>query len=497
MKGGTAMKGIRSLAVGRLWGRKGGALAVAVILGTAALAGCTVAGASTGGGTTQIVVGYQSETINTVTAGTLLRSLGYFERDLAALGRKTGKKYSVTWLNYSTGAPITAQMLAGNIDIGSMGDYPLLINGSRAQALTDDRTEMISVTGYNLRGALNGIVVARGSRVATLRQLAGQTVSTSVGSAGDGTLVQALAKAGINPVTGVKVENQDPSVGASALQAGSVAALAQFVDWPGLLVYKGEARLIYDGGSLDVPTLHGVVVRQAFAQQNPDVVKTFLQAQSQATDYLHQHPLAAAELVSRATGLPPAVVYLYNGPNGIATFSMAISPRLRAALSHDIPFLKSIGVLTSTSLDLNSFINTSYLQQVLGSSYQAEMASTANPAAITGTDAVCHVRVDDPATAGEVWLAGQNYTHPAANPTCLLRNIKADQAAGHTVQAAYIPDAVTGTRWFANQDIWVRDQATPAGPQFEPFATQASANIYLAAHPGAQIVSYSAAVAAS
>lgn len=471
---------------------KGWALAV---VGATALVGCTVAGASTGGGsTTQVVIGYQSETINTVTAGTLLRSLGYFERDLAALGRKTGKKYTVSWQNYSTGAPITAQMLAGNIDIGSMGDYPLLINGSRSQSLDDDRTEMVSVTGYNLRGALNGIVVARNSKVHTLAQLKGQAVSTSVGSAGDGTLVQALSRAGINPATGVNVENQDPSVGASSLQAGSVAALAQFVDWPGLLVYKNEARLLYDGGALDVPTLHGVVVRQAFAQQDPAVVKAFLQAQLQATDYLHQHPLAAAELVARATGIPAPVVYLYNGPDGVATFNMTVNPALRTALAHDIPFLKSIGVLSSTSLNLGSFINTSYLQQVLGSSaYQADMASTANPAAITGTDAACHQRVSDPATAGEVWLAGQDHTQPAATPTCLLRNIKADEAAGHTVQAAYIPDALTGTRWFANQDIWVRESAT----QFEPFATQASANTWLAAHPGGHIVSYAAAVAAS
>lgn len=466
-------------------------LAATAAIGAATLAGCTVAGASTSGGgsTVQVVIGYQSETINTVTAGTLLKALGYFERDLAALGRKTGKKYSVSWENYSTGAPITAQMLAGNIDIGSMGDYPLLINGSRSQALTDDRTEMVSVTGYNLHGALNGIVVAKNSKVDTLKQLKGQTISTSVGSAGDGTMVQALARAGINPATGVKVENQDPSVGASALQAGSVAALAQFVDWPGLLVYKGEAKLLYDGGSLNEPTLHGVVVRDAFAQQQPAVVKTFLQAQSQATSYLHQHPLAAAELVAKAAGLVPQVVYLYNGPNGVATFNMAITPQLRAALAHDIPFLKSIGVLTSTSLNLNSFINTSYLKQVVGASYDVPAA---NPAAITGTDTVCHQQVSNPATAGEVWLTGQNYTHPAATPTCLLRNIKADEAAGHSVQAAYIPDALTGTRWFADQDIWVRD-----GTQFEPFATQASADTYLAAHPGSHLISYAAAVAAA
>ena len=150
------------------------------------LAGCTVAGnASGGGGTDQIVVGYQSKTINTVTAGTLLRSRGYFEKRLKELGKSEGKKYSVVWRDYDTGAPITAQMLAGKIDIGSMGDYPLLINGSRSQAQgSDAETAWVSVTGYNLRGSLNGVVVATDSKAGTLRDLKGKTVSASVGSAG-------------------------------------------------------------------------------------------------------------------------------------------------------------------------------------------------------------------------------------------------------------------------------------------------------------------------
>ena len=43
-------------------------------------------------------------------------------------------------------------MVAGKIDIGSMGDYPLLINGSRAGANPNTRTEMLSVTGSSPRG---------------------------------------------------------------------------------------------------------------------------------------------------------------------------------------------------------------------------------------------------------------------------------------------------------------------------------------------------------
>ena len=212
----------------------------AVLLTSGALSACSVAGGAEGESDNVIVVGYQSKTINTVTAGTLLRDLGYFEKRLEDLG-----DYEVEWQDYDTGAPITAQMLAGKIDIGSMGDYPLLINGSRA-GTDDSGTSMIAVTGYNPHGALNGVVVNQDSDVTQLSDLEGASISASVGSAGHGTLVQALEKAGLDPNDDVSVENQDPSVGAAALKGGSVDAVSQFVAWPGLLAFRDDARLVYD-----------------------------------------------------------------------------------------------------------------------------------------------------------------------------------------------------------------------------------------------------------
>src|SRR5438067_841479 len=196
---------------------KGLALALAGVL----LAGCAPGNAATGG-TIEVVIGYQSKTINTVTAGTLLRSLGYFEQRLTDAGKRTGRTYHVVWQDYSTGAPITAQMVAGKIDIGSMGDYPLLINGSRTQQFGDGRTELVSTTGYNLRGALNMIVVGANSAITNLTQLKGQNISASAGSAGHGTTVHALQRAGLDPESDVRIQNQVPAVGASALQSGSV-----------------------------------------------------------------------------------------------------------------------------------------------------------------------------------------------------------------------------------------------------------------------------------
>lgn len=455
-----------------------------------ALNGCSDSSARASNEVT-LVIGYQSKTINTVTAGTLLRGKGYVERELTALGNRTGMHYDVEWQDYATGAPITGEMVAGKIDIGSMGDYPLLINGSRAQEFGDGPTSMISVTGYNARGALNMIVVAPDSDATTLADLEGARVSSSVGSAGDGLLVHALDSAGIDANDDVQRLNQQPAVGATALSAGSVDALAQFPAWPGQLVWDGTAKLLYDGASLDLPTLHGVVVRDAYAEQHPEVVEAFLRAQRSATDFLHRDPIAAAELVAEATGLPPEVVYLYNGRGGLVSFDQTIKPMQRDALSTDIPFLQSMRILKD--LDLDGFIDESYLKRVYGDAYERAVDTTDNPSPITGTDPVCHGPVTDPMRAGEVWLKGAKTTQPARDPVCLLRQVK---EAGDRVRVAYVPDAEHGTRWYADKCVWVLDQDQPRDNRLLPFATEAGAEDYVDEHGGAEIVSYEDALAA-
>src|ERR1700750_3012346 len=264
-----------------------------------AVAGCSLDSSTQSAGEVDVVIGYQSKTINTVTAGALLRAKGFLEKRLDDVTKRTGTKYSVQWQDYDTGAPITAQMLAEKIDIGSMGDYPLLINGSKTQANERAKTELVSVTGYNAKGALNMGVVPPASPAKTLTDLRGQKVSASVGSAGHGTLVRALTGVGIDPTTGVEGVKQQPPVGASALESGQVQALSQFVAWPGLLVFQNKARLLFDGAELGVPTFHGVVVRRDYASQHPEVLDAFLQAQLDATEFLHDKPLESAQIVAK------------------------------------------------------------------------------------------------------------------------------------------------------------------------------------------------------
>jgi NitT/TauT family transport system substrate-binding protein len=452
------------------------------------VAGC---GGAAGSKTVTVDIGYQSKTIDTINAGTLLRDRGTFEAKLAALGKKTGVTYDVQWLDFPSGPPLTAQMIADKVDIGSMGDYPILVNGSKTSEYPDARSQLVAITGYNLRGSLNQVVVPPDSPAHTLADLRGKVISTSLGSAAHGMVASAVGHSGMS-LSDVRLLNQDPPVGASALVNNQVAALAQFVPWPQLMVFRKEGRLLYDGGGNNVPTFHAVVARQSYAKVHPEVMQAFLESVKDTSDYLNTHPLAAALRVGAITGIEPEVTYLYNGPNGLVTFDPTIKQPLVDAMATDLPFLKDLGSVKQ--LDLVQFVNDHYLREMYGPGYDTARANLANPDALHGTDPVCHLPVDNPRTASEVWFAGQDTTSVAATPTCVLQQI-----AAHTgpVRATYVPDTTTGTRLFASAATWVLDPSAPPEARLLPFALDTDAAAYLASHPQTRQIDYRTALTAA
>lgn len=77
---------------------------LALLLGAATAATVVVGcGYGSDGKTITVDIGYQSKTINTVTAGTLLRDRGTFEAKLAELGKSKGVTYKVEWKDFAAG----------------------------------------------------------------------------------------------------------------------------------------------------------------------------------------------------------------------------------------------------------------------------------------------------------------------------------------------------------------------------------------------------------
>ena len=84
--------------------------------------------------TLEIGIGAQNTTTNTVTGGVVLKELGLLEKHLPKTGKYKDFQYKLSWQNATSGPPITNGMMANNIQIGMMGDYPLMVNGATGQA---------------------------------------------------------------------------------------------------------------------------------------------------------------------------------------------------------------------------------------------------------------------------------------------------------------------------------------------------------------------------
>ena len=86
--------------------------------------------------TIRVAIGTQDTTINCATGGLLIRELNLLTKYLPKDGKYKGVTWDVQWKNFTSGAPLTNEMVADKLDIGSMADFPGAANAA-ANARTD------------------------------------------------------------------------------------------------------------------------------------------------------------------------------------------------------------------------------------------------------------------------------------------------------------------------------------------------------------------------
>src|SRR5438445_13485764 len=79
--------------------------------------------------TIRVAVGTQDTTINCATGGLLIRELKLLEKFLPHDGKYKDVTYDIQWKNFTSGAPLTNEMIAGELDFGAMADFPGSLNG--------------------------------------------------------------------------------------------------------------------------------------------------------------------------------------------------------------------------------------------------------------------------------------------------------------------------------------------------------------------------------
>ena len=428
--------------------------------------------------TIEIAIGHQSMCTDTYTAGIVVKELGLLEKYLPKDGAYAGTEYDISWSDYSSGGPITNQMLANKLNIGVMGDYPLIVNGAKFQETESLRTIYVAGTGYNLKGSGNAVVVPVDSDIYSFDQIKGKSVSTPVGSAAWGMLLKAMQDAGISQQD-VSLKNQSPAVGAANIAAGKIDAHSDFCPWSEIMEFRGTGRKIYDGSQAGVPYLHGVVVREDFAKEYPEVVTAFVKAVVTAGQWIRENPPEAVALMEKWTGVEKEVLYIYFSRGGHLTLDPTIKDQWIEALKFDHKVLereKAIPPLDFNAWITEDFVKSAYVE--LGLDYAAEKASVVDPSA---------------ANAGlpaEIWHARDGISSYPTLPE-FIKAIAEFEATGAKLNATYVYDRTTGLKLFGKTAFYVHG----SDGAYEAFLRKPDADAR-AAEIGGEVIDLPTAVAA-
>ncbi|KRW25767.1 nitrate ABC transporter substrate-binding protein [Acinetobacter baumannii] len=409
--------------------------------------------------TVRVAIGTQDTTINCATGGLLIRELNLLPKYLPKDGKYKHVKYDIQWKNFTSGAPLTSEMVAGRLDLGAMADFPAVNNLAAFKKAGKESIFLAPLSG-SINGSGNAIVVPIDSKVTSFKELKGQTISVPFASTAHGLLLRAIQAEGWQLDKDIKVIAQAPEVAGPALKSHKIAAHADFVPFGELFAYQGFAKKIYDGSQAKSPTFHGSLASKDYAQQHPEVIKAYLQATIEANRLIQEQPEKYSELIAEKTGIPAEVVYLFHGPLGLQTRDLTWKSEYRKATQIAIDTLKVLGKNDGT-LDVNKFIDDQYIKdafQASGLNYSQQLADYAK-SPLVANDALTGQPIKTFDRVTQIWVKGEEKVRSYETPEHAFSDLKKIQADGKTVRVVYSQDHQSDIKLLANLAWYATNKA--------------------------------------
>lgn len=407
--------------------------------------------------TIRIAIGTQDTTINCAAGGLLIRELGLLDKYLPRNGKYQDAQYEIEWKNFTSGAPLTNEMVAGKLDFGAMADFPGAFNGVAFQD-AGKQSLFISVLSGSTLGSGNGIVVPAASPVQSLAELKGKTISVPFASTAHGMLLRAVAAQGWDPEKDVRIIAQAPEIAGSALRSNRIEAHADFVPFAELFPNRGFARKIFDGSQANAPTFHGALVDADYASKYPEIVTAYLRAGIEADQLLATEPEKYSELIEKVTGIEAEVSYLFHGPLGLQTRDLSWKPEYRQAVSTSIETLKLLK-RTDRSLDTDTFIDDRYIRAAFKAAnldYEKQLSNYAQ-LPLEAKDALTGEPITDFKRLAQIWVRGEDKVRHYASPESAFKALAELEQQGKDIRALYAQAADSGIKLLANQAWFVRN----------------------------------------
>lgn len=214
------------------------------------------------------------------------KTRGVVEQRFGALG------VGVEWREFQFGPPLVEALNVGAIDLGSVGDTPPIF----AQAA---RSKFVYAATH--ASSACGVIVPKGSPIASAAELKGKRISIPKGSSAHNVAISALEKAGVS-FKDVEPVYLAPADGQAAFARGAVDAWSIWDPYFALTEISAGAKLIALGTDVS-PQFSFALASRSFAEAQPDLLAAALEEIGRAGRWSNENREEAARLFSEATGV--------------------------------------------------------------------------------------------------------------------------------------------------------------------------------------------------
>jgi taurine transport system substrate-binding protein len=203
----------------------------------------------------------------------------------------------IEWKLFDSGGSVNEAAIAGSIDFGLAGSSPV------SRGLSQPIPYQVPWI-HDVIGAAEALVVKDG--IESIADLEGKKVATPFASTAHFSLLAALEDAGVDPAK-VDIIDAEPDDIYAAWTRGDIDGA--YVWNPNLAKLKDEGgTVLIDSAQLSekgATTYDLAVVTDEFAEQYPDVVDIWAEAQNRAVTLIKENPSEAASIIATELNITP------------------------------------------------------------------------------------------------------------------------------------------------------------------------------------------------
>lgn len=272
---------------------------------------------------------------------------GWIEEALEPMG------VSVKWESFESGPPMNESLLAGDSDIGVIGDVPV----ANVCAPGND----VSLVAIAAQAADSyAILVPADSPISSAADLKGKSIATTFGSTAHNMVEKYLRTADLS-MDDVDLVNISTGDAASVLSGGQADAVSIWEPNVTRITSDGSVRILASGSECGLAGTNGIVARDEFASVNPEVVTQILVQYKRAADELPDMDDGTVSLVAAQLNVSPEQMEIIIPK---FKYTVEITQEDIIALNDTIRFLNDNKILRK-SYDITESVDDSYEKKCL------------------------------------------------------------------------------------------------------------------------------------